>query len=381
MKITVCHTNLLALGGAERYARDVINAFSAAGHEVKGISGHGHPGTSGGAQVNVLVSNSLPRRIARRLFGRRPTVDWLGKRFSRYLPAGTDLIVCCHVATLPAALEAARPRNIPVILVGHGIEVWRDWTPDIDKAIRQCDRVVGVSTFTADSLRRRLHEDAPIDVISPGVDLGRFSVAPLAEHTDHPLLLTVSRLDAGERYKGHDVVLEALPLIRARFSGVRYAIVGQGNDAPRLKQLACDLGVAECTRFHESCDDATLATLYRQADLFVMPSRTGRGPDGSWAGEGFGIVYAEAAACGRASIAANEGGQVDIIKDRETGRLVPPTPTDVAAAVIECLADRPLLARMGAAARQRVEKNFSMQIFASRWRAAAERTLDQRAAC
>jgi len=372
MKIAVCHTNLLALGGAERVARDVINAFVAARHDVRGISAYGKPGFVGSAPAAVFGMNSLPQRIVRRVLGIQPTVRDLGNRFSRHLSRGTDLIVCCHVSTLLVALEAARDRRIPVILIGHGIEVWRDWSPDVETAIRQCARVVGVSTYTAESLRRRLGDAVPVDVISPGVDLSRFIVTPLADRSDRPLLLTVSRLDAAERYKGHELVLEALPAIRSRFPGVQYAIVGRGNDAHRLKDLALHHGVAACTRFYESCDDVQLADLYREADLFVMPSRTGRSPDGSWAGEGFGIVYAEAAACGRPSIAAHEGGQVDIVKDRETGRLVAPTAPAVAEAVIECLADRPMLARMGLAARKRVESHFTIQIFNSRWCAVAE---------
>ena len=375
LKITVCHTNLLALGGAERVARDVIQAFVASGHDVRGISAYGKPGFVASAPVAVFGNRSLLQRIMRRVMGAKPTVRDLGSQFSRHLPTGTDLIVCCHVSVLPAALEAARDRRIPVILIGHGIEVWRDWTPDVETAIRQCDRVVGVSTYTAESLRRRLGDAVPVDVISPGVNLSHFVATPLADRSDRPLLLTVSRLDAAERYKGHDLVLEALPRIRSRFPGVRYAIVGRGNDAQRLKDLALHHGVAACTRFYESCDDAQLAELYREADLFVMPSRTGRSPDGSWAGEGFGIVYAEAAACGRASIAAHEGGQVDIVKDRKTGRLVPPTAPDVADAVIECLADRSMLARMGLAAREHVESCFTIQIFNSRWCSAAERTV------
>jgi phosphatidylinositol alpha-1,6-mannosyltransferase len=129
--------------------------------------------------------------------------------------------------------------------------------------------------------------------------------------------------------------------------------------------LARQLGVDGQVKFHGFLPDTEVSRLYESCYAFVMPSRVTRHEDRLWGGEGFGIVYLEAAMHGLPSIACNEGGQTDIIVHGATGLLVAPRPEDVANA-IEMLSDSSVARRMGTAARSRVKAEFNFESFAQR---------------
>ena len=122
--------------------------------------------------------------------------------------------------------------------------------------------------------------------------------------------------------------------------------------------------LGERAHFLGRVPDADLPALYACADVFAMACRD------RWGGleaEGFGIVFLEAAACGVPSVAGRSGGSHEAVVDTETGFVV--EPRDVAAvrhAIEQVLADDGLRHRMGAAARQRVEREFSFDALAAR---------------
>ena len=144
------------------------------------------------------------------------------------------------------------------------------------------------------------------------------------------VLLTVGRLAASERYKGHDVVLRALAQLQAAMPDLVYVIAGDGDDLPRLQALASSLRVADRVRFAGYFEDAQLPALYRSADLFVMPST----------GEGFGIVFLQALACGLAVVGGDADGSRDPLRDGADGLLVDAaSPDHVAGAIRAALQD------------------------------------------
>src|SRR5207253_143715 len=100
-----------------------------------------------------------------------------------------------------------------------------------------------------------------------------------------PTIITVARLV--DRYKGFDVTIRALPLVRARVPGARWIVVGDGSLRGELQAMADSEGVADCVTFAGALDDAGRDEWLDRADVFVMPSRLmpyGLG------GEGFGIA-------------------------------------------------------------------------------------------
>jgi phosphatidylinositol alpha-1,6-mannosyltransferase len=159
-----------------------------------------------------------------------------------------------------------------------------------------------------------------------------------------------------------------LPEIEKRLGRqVLFRIVGSGDDMADLRILAEDCGVGASVQFLGGVGDAELVEIYQNCDLFIMPSRVCLLKDGSWTGEGFGIVYIEAAACGKPVIASNQGGAADAFIDGVTGVGVNPNSVqEIVDAVFTILSDPALGQRMGEDGRRFVESNFSMEAFSER---------------
>ena len=162
-------------------------------------------------------------------------------------------------------------------------------------------------------------------------------------------LLTVAPLAAS---KGIDTVLQALAASEGELASLNYAVVGAGAELAPLKALAKKLGVTQRVRFLTDVPDADLPALYNLATAYVGLSRQA-GLDV----EGFGISFAEAAACGLPVIGARSGGIPDVVADGETGLLVnAERPDEVVAAIAKLLKDGKLAGRLGKEGRSRVEK-------------------------
>jgi phosphatidylinositol alpha-1,6-mannosyltransferase len=163
-------------------------------------------------------------------------------------------------------------------------------------------------------------------------------------------VIVVSRLE--ERYKGHDVLLRSMPLVRRHVPEAQLHVVGDGSLRPELEQLARVLGIAPATSFHGNVSDEERDALLRQSAVFAMPSRVDR----RGAGEGFGIVYVEAGSRGLPVVAGRAAGAIDAVLDGETGLLVDPEdPAAVAEAISTLLLDRRTALRMGRAGWERAK--------------------------
>jgi phosphatidylinositol alpha-1,6-mannosyltransferase len=190
-------------------------------------------------------------------------------------------------------------------------------------------------------------------MILPGVDppTGSSSL-PVERQTDPPTIITVARLE--DRYKGFDVMIKALPLVRARVPDARWVVVGEGSLRAELEAMAASLDVADRITFTGRLDDEARDEWLERADVFAMPSRLLPGGRG---GEGFGIVYLEAGTHGLPCVAGDVGGSVDAVVDGETGLLVDPTDhVAVADAIADLLLDPDMRKRLGEAGRARAKK-------------------------
>ena len=148
----------------------------------------------------------------------------------------------------------------------------------------------------------------------------------------------MGRLSVHERYKGQDRVIGVLADLERSVGPLRYIIAGSGDDRPRLEQLAREHNVSHLVTFAGFVPDEEIQDHYRLADVFVMPST----------GEGFGIVFLEAMACGCPVIAGNRDGSVDALAHGELGRLIDPhSPGELLQALVATLGegrrhDRPI---------------------------------------
>jgi len=230
--------------------------------------------------------------------------------------AGADRVICGHLGQLIVAWLAhcLHPR-LEYYLVAHGIEVWRPYTRLEKLALRGARRILCVSDFTRREMQQRIALPASRFVVVPNALDPLFDQVPVAggSGSSAPVILTVARLDARERYKGVDHLIEAMPAARQTVPTTRLRIVGTGSDLPRLKELAVRLGVADSVEFAGFVDDEHLREAYRDCALFALPS----------SGEGFGIVFLEAMAHGKPCLGARAGAVPEII-DGTSGVLVDP---------------------------------------------------------
>lgn len=241
-------------------------------------------------------------------------------------------LVCGHVHLAPFVYLLSMRTGIPFIVCTYGIEAWGDLRWIEEHALSQADCILTISEWTKRMLRKRGYPAHSIHVVHPRLPSEFENIpAPVAKgRKPRPLrLITVSRLAKEERYKGQDHVIDALARIQLTEGHMpfEYWIVGDGTDLGRLRDLVKQRNLEDSVHFFPPvATRQDLIRYYRQCDLFVMPSRFGRW-DGRWRGEGFGIVYLEAGACGLPSVAYNCGGATDIIQHGRNGLLVEPDDT------------------------------------------------------
>jgi glycosyltransferase involved in cell wall biosynthesis len=341
------HPSLTARGGGiELYGRDLLAALAnlEPEAEITAVLGDepalAHP---------ELLAPQLRRRL--RVSGTEGV--FLKRVLSMSLRVGLavrdrpEMVVCGHLNYAPLAWAAARATGARLVQLLYGVEAWSPGALLPRLATRRMDRVLAISRFTADAAELALGLSG-VGILHNAVDTARFSPGrPPAELARRlppgPRVLTVSRLNAREGYKGVDVVLRALREVRAS-----YVVVGAGSDVPRLEKLARELGVT--AYFHGRASEEELPDLYRACDLFVMPSR----------GEGFGYVFLEALASGLPVVAGNADGSVDALAGGELGLLVDPSDhRAVAEAIRAHLEGRsPPQLRDGARLHAEVERRF-----------------------
>ena len=206
--------------------------------------------------------------------------------------------------------------------------------------------------------------------IPPGVDTQRF--VPLDDAarratrekfgvpTHAPLVVGVSRLVPR---KGFDVAIRAVAKVARDLDGITMLIGGTGRDRDRLQSIIDELRAP--VRLLGRVSDADLPGLYGCADAFMMLCRN------RWGGleqEGFGIVFAEAAACAVPQIAGDSGGAAEAVVDGSTGYVVrdPRNVDEVAERLSSLLSDSPLRIAMGMAARERAVGEFDYSVLVAR---------------
>ncbi len=269
-----------------------------------------------------------------------------------------------HAATYGVAaplLGAIRRRRARLVVYVHGLELV-EAHDDRERAV-VADVLSAADVVVANSGRVRelaIGAGAPaakVHVVAPAIDPGRITPEgpDLRDRWgvgDRPVILTLGRLIPR---KGQDVVLRALPAIRARVPGATYVIAGRGPDRERLEALVRELGLGEAVVFAGFVAEGELGAAYRSADVYAMIARETEDDV-----EGFGITYLEAGAAGRAVVGGRSGGVDDAVVDGATGLLVPPTDVaQVADALARILEDRRLREGLAARGRARVEGELS----------------------
>jgi glycosyltransferase involved in cell wall biosynthesis len=224
-------------------------------------------------------------------------------------------------------------------------------------AFRRADAAVAVSRATAERLATQA--SLPLEqirVIPNGIRVERFAPEWNRKHRtglresfgvgpSDPLVLAPAVLRPG---KGHDVLLDSVPLVIKRFPFVRFALAGGGELEGELKARAQKLGPSVLFLGHRR----DIPELLAASDLVVLPSRA----------EALPTVAMEAAAAGRAILASRVGGVEEVVSDGITGNLVSPgDPRALAASMIDLLGDPERRRSLAQAARLRAVEEFGIE--------------------
>jgi glycosyltransferase involved in cell wall biosynthesis len=233
---------------------------------------------------------------------------------------------------LSSGLLSLLARDVPVILTvpgnvyAHRQRLGRPYLDNLTDPVlmvaarvsaKRCARVIAT---TSDERWWWEHIGAPeerIHVIPHGVDTELFRRIPDARQRlgigdNARVVLYVGRLLT--YYKGLDYLIRAIAELRSQVPKLELHMIGNGPDRDNLARLAVETGCQDSVIFHDWVEPTELPLYYSAADVTVLSSNS----------EGFPRVIPESMACGSAFLGTEVAGTVDLIRDDETGFVVPP---------------------------------------------------------
>jgi len=247
----------------------------------------------------------------------RSRIEFLVRAALKSILSGDILLIGSINLTAIAFLTKIFNKKIKIILFVHGDDVWND--PRYRKKkiyddlfLKSIDCVASVSWFTAQTMAREF-----------AVPLGKFRLMPNAtdmieaprdQSPTGKMILTVTRLDAHDKEKNVDKLIQAMIYILKYNSEIILEIVGDGVLRSELESLAVRIGVQRSVRFLGRLADEALRDTYARATIFALPSSK----------EGFGIVYLEAWQFGLPVICSKFSAPTEIVSDGEDGFVVDP---------------------------------------------------------
>lgn len=354
-------------GGIGSYVRQMARSMVALGHSASVLlcvpSGESVT-WDGPVPICRLAVSDMASRLP------RPLGKPSGLIFARYLAERSrdlslDVLEAPEFGALTAFLSVVRPPRLSIVVRLHtcssicrslngqaptsprsrlraGLQDWLE-----TRAIQTADSVTAISSAIVDFTRKmlRLRRDDFLVTPNPVNDLF-FSRAPDGPASAEPLVLFAGRL---EWRKGPDLFIKALPRLMELHPTARFCLAGgDTNTAPggiSMRDYLSSLlpeGASSRVQFTGFLTPEQLAKRYQESTVCVFPSR--------W--EGFGLVAAEAMACGKPVVVSDTPGFREIISDRVTGLFAKPEdPQDLAASVNMLLCDSHLRQALGGAAR------------------------------
>jgi glycogen(starch) synthase len=355
-------------GGLARHVTKLSEFLPACGVEVHVLT-RGDGG--GGAEDEEVAEGVIVHRVPqpRRPDALGPFVAWVERMNADLLAAAVDLgdryqfdIVHGHDWLVAVAGEhLARRFATPLVMTIHATEYGRHqgWVTEHPRShihaierwiVGRAERVIACSHYMREQLVDVFDRDeSDIAVIPNGIDPRDLrqvdDLAGLRARFAQPqerLLLLVGRL---VYEKGFQLALAALPGLIERLPGLRFIVAGSGPHEAALRAQADALGLTDRGTFVGWIGDDLLHSLYRIADLCVVPSIY----------EPFGLVALEAMACGCPCIVADTGGLREVVSRDDVGlRFHSRDPDSLAEMVERVLTDDPLRARLIAQATEHV---------------------------
>ena len=290
----------------------------------------------------------LPRRGSLGFFANAPRVR---HQLLRWRPD----IVNAHYASgygTTAALCGVRP----VLLSVWGSDVHdfpyqsalKGWL--LRRNLRSADAIASTSHAMARQVQRLVPTIGDIAITPFGVDLQRFQ--PAASERDAEVLTIGIVKTLAPKY-GIDLLLRAFAELIAddKVGACRLRIVGDGPQRAELEGLARELGIAAQTEFVGAVAHAEVPTWLNRFDIYAAPSRLDS--------ESFGVAVIEASACALPVVVSDAGGLPEVVRDGETGLIVPRDDVvALQAALRRLVLDAALRERLGRAGRAHVQQAY-----------------------
>jgi len=339
-------------GGAETYVYNLSKHLEERGHEVTVICSS-PPFEPGMQFVDGVKVERL--RTCGKLYG-TPIMPEL---FQKLMGEQGDIIHANFPSPYIACLAStvSRVRGVPAVLTWHNdlppvtrmaqILVTAHDQLVLPLYLPQFSSIIATSKLYAETSQiLEAHKDRVV-VIPNGVDTQRFNpdipgdeIRSRLGVDREKIVLFVGALTQWHRYKGLDVLIQAMALMRDQVPGARLVIVGAGQLETEYRQLVSRHGLTSCVIFAGNVSDDELPKYYACSHLLALPSK-----DRS---EGFGLTILEANATGKPAIGTTVGGIPSVIRDGYNGLLVPPNDHNALAQTIKkALSDDDLLKRMG----------------------------------
>lgn len=354
-------------GGIQVYLKDMLNVMQGSAFKEKMRNVH--------VTVFDKLDTSKPKHLFQsdnlsfRFFGKSPsslkTIKFALSILIEAIRHRPSLILCGHLNFAPVAHLLQSLFGIPYWVLVYGVDAWNVDDPIKKRALKSADKIISISVYTRDFLvNKEGFNPVDIPLLPVTFDINNFQRKQKPEYLHHrhkikpeqSIILTVARLSKGDQYKGYDNVLTALSLIREEIPDVHYILVGKGDDRFRVEELIRKLELSDCVTLTGFVPDEEISDYYNFCDVFVMPSK----------GEGFGIVYLEALACGKPTIGGNQDGAIDALCNGELGILLDPDDIDsIASHLIRVLkghSTHPLIYQPGKL-RDRVDEIYGFKAF------------------
>lgn len=313
-----------------------------------------------------------PARAAWLADWRRDRTPNRGRRFGQALVLAAELEsdverLHAHFLHTPASVVryAAILRGLPWTVSAHAKDVWT--TPDWEKSqkLAECGWLAVCNRAAYDELAR-LAPPGRVALLYHGLDLRRFPPVPRAyaprdggDPRAPVRLLSIGRAVAK---KGYGDLLSALALLPPDLAW-RLVHIGGGPERRRLMRRARELGLAERIEWRGAQAQAAVLAALREADLFVLASRIAEGGDR----DGLPNVLLEAQSQGLACVATAVAGIPELLRDGDTGALVPPeAPDRLAAALAALIADPARRAELGRRGQARAAAEFDHEVWVDR---------------
>ncbi|MFO8236564.1 MAG: glycosyltransferase [Bacteroidales bacterium] len=266
-------------------------------------------------------------------------------------------IVHAHYASSYGVLGACSAFH-PFVLSVWGSDVYRfpgksflhRWLMQF--SLRKADWILSTSNAMVRSINKYTNKN--IEVTPFGIDTDVFKIDNSSEDSTDDSTIVIGTVKHLKKIYGIDILIKAFKIVveRNKTKTVKLLIAGDGPDRNRLEQLVDKLGISEKVEFTGYVSPVNIPFHLNRMNIFAALSIID---------ESFGVSVLEAGACGLPVVGSDVPGFREIIKDHETGYVIPRNNFDAAADVIDALVnDRITSEQMGIQARKHVEKNYSL---------------------